>query len=142
MNIVINKDFLNDYKDNFFKGFSKREAAALAIGAAAGIALAVTVHLAFGIDMKACVYIGLPPAAMVIILGFFRYKGVLPLAQLARAASYTRKCRRLAFEGDAPDGAVPDSGTFAMGAAGGTRGRIKRHNRAKATKGGRKNGNT
>lgn len=81
-NIKINKDFKVLYKDDFFKGFSLKETAYIALGFLLGGGVAVGLHFLTGLEIKITVYFGIAVAAVIIFLGCYLYKGFLPLSTL------------------------------------------------------------
>ena len=69
LKIDINKDFLKEYKDNFFKGFSVSEVIHLvaALGVAALIMFVAVRY--FRIDIVAAVYISVPFVIPIVFSG-------------------------------------------------------------------------
>ena len=97
MNININKDFEKEYKDDSWRGFSMEEV--LYIGAALGIMGAVSFffYYQFHLPLNMVLYLGLPPAAPILLLGFFRYYG-LRLTELMKEIWYEKKIKNLSYE--------------------------------------------
>ena len=100
MNININRDFLHDYKDNAWRGFSAKELLSITIGVGIGISLAFIVYNVAHIPMAACVYVAIPAAFPVILIGFYKYQGDMNIMELLKAIRFTKKCGILLFEGD------------------------------------------
>ena len=100
MNININRDFLHEYKDNAWRGFTAKEIASIAVGAGIAITVAFLVYNFAKIPMAACMYIAIPFAVVPILIGFYKYQGEMGIIELIRAMRYTRKCQTITFEGE------------------------------------------
>ena len=98
MQIKINKDFLTEYKDDAWKGFTAQEILSIVTGAGVAFVVIVLLYLFAGISPAAAVYIGVPIAAPVIFSGFYRYQGYLSPKQLFKEIRYTRKVTRLFYD--------------------------------------------
>jgi len=72
MAIRNNKDFLKEYKDDAWKGFSTRELLCIIGAAAIGITVDALLHFYAGISLAAGVYIALPLAVPLILIGFYK----------------------------------------------------------------------
>ncbi len=98
MIVDINKDFLTEYKDDLWKGFSGRELGTIIVagGVAAGI-VALISNLS-GMKPSDAVYIALPAAFPILLLGFFRYQGYLSPIELLKEIVFTQRTRHLHFE--------------------------------------------
>ena len=98
MTVDINKDFLTEYKDDFWKGFSGSEVCALALGAGVGLAVTALVVRYTGMNPSDAVYIGIPAAVPFILLGFYKYQGYLPPFALLQEIIYSHRTQHLHFE--------------------------------------------
>lgn len=98
MIVDINKDFLTEYKDDFWKGFSAPEVACIALGSAVGIAVTALVVYYTGMRPSDAVYIGIPAAAPIIFLGFYKYQGYLSPVGLLKEIAFTQRTRHMHFE--------------------------------------------
>lgn len=98
MTVDINKDFLTEYKDDFWKGFSGSEVCALALGAGVGLAVTYFVVRYTGMNPSDAVYIGIPAAVPIILLGFYKYQGYLPPFALISEIFYSHRTQHLHFE--------------------------------------------
>lgn len=110
MNITINKDFLTEYKDDFWKGFTFGECVSIATGAAIGIGGAAAVHLYTGISLDTAVYIGVPMAAPVVFLGFYKYQGYLQPIRFLKEVWTSSRLKCLHYE----SGPLPERRVFEM----------------------------
>ena len=98
MVIRINKDFLTEYKDDFWKGFDFRECVCIAIGGAFGVGGAYLVHKLTGLEPATAVYFGVPLALPAIIYGFYKYQGYMEPKRLVKEMIYTNKCKQLSYQ--------------------------------------------
>lgn len=98
MTVDINKDFLTEYKDDFWKGFSGGEVFALALGAGVGLAVTALVVRYTGMKPSDAVYIGIPAAVPFILLGFYKYQGYLPPFAMLSEIIYSHRTQHLHFE--------------------------------------------
>ncbi len=98
MIVDINKDFLTEYKDDLWKGFSGRELGTIIVagGVAAGIVALISGFS--GMKPSDAVYIALPAAFPILLLGFFRYQGYLYPIELLKEIAFTQRTRHLHFE--------------------------------------------
>ena len=89
LKIDINKDFLKEYKDNFFKGFSVSEVIHLvaALGVAALIMFVVVRYL--HIDIVAAVYISVPFVIPIVFSGIYKYQDYLKPKDYMLERQYT-----------------------------------------------------
>ena len=83
MNININKDFEKEYKDDSWRGFSMEEV--------------LFFYYQFHLPLNMVLYLGLPPAAPILLLGFFRYYG-MRLTELMKEIWYEKKIKNLSYE--------------------------------------------
>ena len=98
MKIRVNKDFLREYKDDAWKGFTAQEILSIVAGAGIAFVAIALLYLYAGVSSAAAVYIGVPIAAPVIFSGFYRYQGYLSPKQLFKEIRYTRKVTRLFYD--------------------------------------------
>lgn len=98
MVIKINKDFLTEYKDDFWKGFEFKECVCLLIGGACGVAGAYAVHKLTGLDASTAVYFGVPLSFPAILYGFYKYQGYMEVKRLLSEIIYTKHCKNLSFQ--------------------------------------------
>ena len=98
MIIRINKDFLTEYKDDFWKGFNFKECVCLLIGGGFGVGGAYLAHKITGLDPATAVYFGVPLALPPVIYGFYKYQGYMEVKRLIYEMYYSYKCRRLTFQ--------------------------------------------
>ena len=98
MNIKLNKDFLTAYRNDFWKGFSIHELIYVGAGGLCGAASAALLYFKFHIDVTLSIYIGVPVAFPVILFGFYKYQGYLPVAQLLKEMLYTYQSRKLSYD--------------------------------------------
>ena len=103
LKIDINKDFLKEYKDNFYKGFSVSELVHIIawLGVSAIIMLIMTKFL--GMQIVSAVYISVPFAAPVILTGIYRYQEYLKPKDYLYERQYTEASGRMHFETTEPD---------------------------------------
>lgn len=106
MKIRVNKDFLREYKDDAWKGFSGKEVASLLLAAGTAIALVFLLHFGCGIAPAAAVYLAVPAAALVILLGFYRYQGYLPPVRLLQEIFYTYGTKELPYAAEESTGRI------------------------------------
>ena len=103
LKIDINKDFLKEYKDNFYKGFSISELVHIIAGlAVSAVIMLINVKL-FGMQLVSAVYISVPFAAPVILTGIYRYQEYLKPKDYLCERQYTEASDRLHFETTEPD---------------------------------------
>lgn len=98
MNIQINKDFLTEYRNDFWKGFSPSELVYLGIGGAIALCTTVTLHFCFGISPSNAIYVSVPLASPVVITGFYKYQGYMSVRRWIDEMIYTYRCRTLSYE--------------------------------------------
>lgn len=97
MQIKINKNLLQAYKDDAWKGFSAREIVSILSGAGIAIGVVVILHALSGIRPAMAVYLGVPVAAPVIFTGFFRYQGYLTPGRILEEIRMTQLSERLVY---------------------------------------------
>lgn len=103
MNIQINKDFLTEYKNDFWKGFSFTELVYVGTGFAIGAVATAIVHFAFNVPVNNAIYLAVPFAMPSTIMGFFKYQGYMPVKRLISEIRYTNACSELNYESSEED---------------------------------------
>ena len=99
LKIDINKDFLKEYKDNFFKGFSVSEV--IHLGVAALIMYVAVRYL--HIDIVAAVYISVPFIIPIVFSGIYMYQDYLKPKDYMLERQYTLASERLHYETEEAD---------------------------------------
>ena len=97
MAIRNNKDFLKEYKDDAWKGFSTRELLCIIGAAAIGITVDALLHFYAGISLAAGVYIALPLAVPLILIGFYKYQGFLTVGRFLKEWMYEISTSRVEY---------------------------------------------
>lgn len=99
MNIKINKDFETEYKDELYRGFTTREAAGIAAGAAMAAAVAFLLYRFAGIPLTAGIYGGVSCAVPFLASGFMSIQGLSP-ARYLKEMVYAYRTRLLVYAAD------------------------------------------
>ena len=97
MAIRNNKDFLKEYKDDAWKGFSTRELLCIIGAAAIGITVDALLHFYAGISLAMGVYIALPLAVPLILIGFYKYQGFLTVGRFLKEWMYELSTSRVDY---------------------------------------------
>ena len=97
MAIRNNKDFLKEYKDDAWKGFSTRELLCIIGAAAIGITVDALLHFYAGISLAMGVYIALPLAVPLILIGFYKYQGFLTVGRFLKEWMYEMSTSRVDY---------------------------------------------
>lgn len=99
MNIPINKDLEEEYKNEIVKGFTLREAGYIALSAAiiAGVTFFMWKNL--GLSPDTCIYMGLPFGIPTLFLGFRKFQGLSAAAYL-KEILYERRTKILIYDAD------------------------------------------
>ena len=106
MKIRVNKDFLREYKDDAWKGFSGKEVASLLLAVGAAIAFVFLLHIGFGVSPAVAVYFSVPAASPIILLGFYRYQGYLSPVRLLQEIFYTYGMKELPYAAEEATGRI------------------------------------
>lgn len=106
MKIRVNKDFLREYKDDAWKGFSGKEVASLLLAAGTAIAFVFLLHSGFGVSSAVTVYFSVPVASPIILLGFYRYQGYLSPVRLLQEIFYTYGTKELPYAAEESTGRI------------------------------------
>lgn len=96
MEIKLNKNFEQEYKDDAWRGFSMREVIFLMI---AVVQVGIEMYLLYTylkIDLAMAVYMVVPSAIPVLSIGFFKYQGMTPL-ELLKEIYYEHKTKCLVY---------------------------------------------
>lgn len=100
MQIKMNKDFLHEYKNVIWKGFSLPELAGISIGLACdGLVIYVCAKY-FHIPPDTAVYIGMPAMIPPAFVGMYKVQGYMNLLAYAREIYDTYQCKELSFKGE------------------------------------------
>lgn len=97
MNIQINKDFLTEYKNDVWKGFDGKELIALVAAAVLAGGIVIGIYLVTKMSPATAVYLAVPFAIPIILLGFYAYQKYLPVEKLVREILYTYAIEKLSF---------------------------------------------
>ena len=100
MKINVNKDFLKEYKNDFWKGFSATDIVHITEGFMCAGAVVAVLVLGFKIPLTIAIYCAVPVAAPGIFIGFYKYQGYLSVKELVKEYMYTSKTKRLAYESE------------------------------------------
>lgn len=103
MKININKDFEEAYKENFFKGFTMKETFCIALALAIAIGVAAFFTITFSLPINVSIYLGLPFAAPVLIIGFKKFQG-LTLVEYIKELIYENQIKELYYDADEATG--------------------------------------
>ena len=99
MKLITNKDFIKEYKDDAWRGFSLKECISIAGAFGTAVVCMYFLHKFTDIPVDVCVYLAVPLAAPILGIGFYRYQEMGPL-QLLKEMNYSRKTAELAFEAE------------------------------------------
>lgn len=103
LKIDINKDFLKEYKNDFYKGFSVTDIVHIIAGlSVSAVVMLITVML-FHIDVVFAVYVSVPFAAPLILAGIYKYQEYLSPKEYVQERQYTQNISRVHYETDEPD---------------------------------------
>jgi hypothetical protein len=103
MTIRINKDFLEEYPDDVWKGFSSKETLTIAVAGIIGAAITVVLFLKFHITASMAVYVAIPTIIPILFLGFFKSQGYLPLKELIQEILFSYDCKNIFFSSNEED---------------------------------------
>ena len=99
MQIKINKDLEEEYRDEFIRGFSVREALFILGGFGVIAGITALAYFQFGIMPDIGIYIGLPFGIPVLTFGFFKYQG-LTLAAYLKEIFFVKCTKILTYDAD------------------------------------------
>lgn len=99
MNIPINKDLEEEYKNEWIKGFTYREMLFVIVSVLIIAGVTVLVWWMTGMSVDVCIYIGLPFGFPTLILGFKKIQGLTVDAYL-KEMFYEWRTRELTYEAD------------------------------------------
>lgn len=74
MQIEINKDFETEYKDDWWKGFTFRETAIIAVAVIVSIIVCYCLYKYAGMPLEWVIYTAIPLILPILFLGFYRYQ--------------------------------------------------------------------
>lgn len=97
MKIKANKDFLTEYKDDFWKGFSFKELIYFGIAGVVAFGIILGLFFGFGVNPATAVYIAIPAVAPIIFFEFYKYQGYLPVRQLCKELIFGWHTRKLSY---------------------------------------------
>lgn len=97
MRLVINKDFVKEYTNDVWRGFTLRQLISLLCGLGVMLGCMYVLNKWTGIPAATCVYIAVPAAVPVLLLGFWTYQDMSVLT-LLREIWYSKKTAHLAYE--------------------------------------------
>lgn len=106
MNININKDFAEAYRDELARGLTLREWVALGAAVVVGVGQVLALYYFFGVNLTFGVYLAVPLCFGVLMFGIWRTQG-LTMLQLWREKQYTRATRLLCYEAEELEGEPP-----------------------------------
>jgi hypothetical protein len=131
MRIEINKDILNDYKDEIWKGFTLRELISLMAGGACALLVVFVLNRWIGMYPATAIYLAVPAALPAVALGFYRYQGYLRPLDLIKELIFMHGCGQLTLQHEAGTEHTP---VFTMERQGSWRKRRRRNQRLKGKK--------
>lgn len=99
MQIPINKDIEEAYRDEVAKGFSLREAVSVGISGVLIVGIAALAWWKFQVSPDVGVFIGIPLAVPVMLTGFKKYQGLTAL-EYAKEIWYEYKTKVLVYDAD------------------------------------------
>ena len=97
MNIPINKDIEEEYKDEFTKGFTLRECIYIAIAVAIVVLVGFLCWWKFKLALNICVYVGFPFSAPVLLFGFKKPNGMY-MGKYLKEVRWEKKTKLLLYE--------------------------------------------
>lgn len=100
MQIKVNKDFLHEYKNELWKGFTLPEIASMAIGLSCDGLVVFLCWKFFHMSPANAVYLGMPGMIPALFIGFVRFQDNANLLEYAKAMYDTYQCRALHFCGE------------------------------------------
>ncbi len=103
MKININKDFLSEYKNDFWKGFSITDIVHILEGFIFGALVVALLYFAFNVPVAMGMYIFGPAAAPIIFFGFYKYQGYMPVKEFIKEYIFTHSSERILYESEEKD---------------------------------------
>lgn len=100
MQIKVNKDFLHEYKNEFWKGFTIPELVSIAVGLGCDGVIVYIAWKYFQIAPDNAVYLGMPAMVPALVVGFVKFQDNANLIDYAKAIYDTYKCKELSFSGE------------------------------------------
>ncbi len=99
MNIPINKDIEEEYRDQIVNGFTLKEGGVVMLAVLIVIGTAAAAYYLFALSPKYGCYIGIPLAFPVLFFGFKRFQGLTALEYI-REIIYERRTKVLAYDAE------------------------------------------
>lgn len=99
MNISMNKDLENAYKDQMFKGFSMAETGCIAIAVCCIVCAGIVFWHFLKFEIIICVYAGIPFGIPALVIGFKKIQG-LSLTEYLKEIIYERRIMELTYDAD------------------------------------------
>lgn len=99
MQIQVNKDIEEEYRNELMKGFTLRELVYLVAAVVVIAAVCVLVWKKGGVQIDVAVFAGIPFGCVILFFGFRRYQGLTVYGYL-KEMLYEHRTRTLAYEGD------------------------------------------
>lgn len=99
MQIPINKDIEEAYRNEALQGFTIRELIYLAVAAVVIVGVTVIIYFKTGLSPDTCIYIGVPFGLPIIMGGFKRFQGLTAFGYL-KEIIYDYQSRKLAYDAD------------------------------------------
>lgn len=89
--ISVNKDFITEYRDEMWQGFTLSEIITLIVAGSISMSLLFLLYFKLGLNPQVAAYISVPMATPVLVLGFYKYQTYMPLNELFFEFLYTRQ---------------------------------------------------
>lgn len=100
MKLKLNKDFLHEYKNDAWKGFSVPEIVSICIALACNLGCTYLLWKYLHIAPDKAVYLGIPVMIPPLAIGFVKIQDNLTVIAYAKAIYDTYQCRELSFAGE------------------------------------------
>ena len=97
MKLKLNKDFLHEYKNDAWKGFSIPEIVSICIALACNLGCTFLLWKYLHIAPDKAVYLGIPVMIPPLAIGFVKIQDNLTVIAYAKAIYDTYQCRELSF---------------------------------------------
>lgn len=98
MIIELNKDFLKEYKDNAWKGFSTKELLSIIVAGVSAVIIDVCLYKYADIDPSTGVYIAIPVVIPILLFGFYKFQGFFSIVEISKEIMYYFKTRQLLYD--------------------------------------------
>lgn len=100
MKLKLNKDFLHEYKNDAWKGFSIPEIISISVALACNLGCTYILWKYAHIAPDKAVYLGIPVMVPALAMGFVKFQDNLTIIEYAKAIYDTYQCRELSFAGE------------------------------------------